>query len=350
MKLAKRLILAALALLAALPLAACGGEEAVTLNVLNWGDYIDPALIDQFEEETGIQVKYSTMTSNEEMLVKLAAPDCIYDICVPSDYLIERLIEQDLLHELNKDNIPNLANIDERFLDLSFDPENRYSVPYFWGTVGILYNTTMVDEPVDSWDILWDEKYAGQIIMYDSVRDTIGITLIRLGYDINTRSEEEVLAAQEALIAQEKFFSTEGRHIVCGGTTSTLAAEYLKKPLDTSVPLYLDPDIPPTARIEGVDLVTEGVITFSRVREYADDYLKDNRLYTDWSYKKDGASQIARMLFEEATDVNFFVGRAVNPAHQNPDLPIGFSIKMQLVERVANDLREMGKRITVSYY
>ena len=131
---------------------------------------------------------------------------------------------------------------------------------------------------------------------------------------------------------------------------STLAAEYLKKPLDTSVPLYLDPDIPPTARIEGVDLVTEGVITFSRVREYADDYLKDNRLYTDWSYKKDGASQIARMLFEEATDVNFFVGRAVNPAHQNPDLPIGFSIKMQLVERVANDLREMGKRITVSYY
>ena len=203
MKLAKRLILAALALLAALPLTACGGEEAVTLNVLNWGDYIDPALIDQFEEETGIQVKYSTMTSNEEMLVKLAAPDCIYDICVPSDYLIERLIEQDLLHELNKDNIPNLANIDERFLDLSFDPENRYSVPYFWGTVGILYNTTMVDEPVDSWDILWDEKYAGQIIMYDSVRDTIGITLIRLGYDINTRSEEEVLAAQEALIAQK---------------------------------------------------------------------------------------------------------------------------------------------------
>ena len=201
MKLAKRLILAALALLAALPLAACGGEEAVTLNVLNLGDYIDPALIDQFEEETGIQVKYSTMTSNEEMLVKLAAPDCIYDICVPSDYLIERLIEQDLLHELNKDNIPNLANIDERFLNLSFDPDNRYSVPYFWGTVGILYNTTMVDEPVDSWDILWDEKYAGQIIMYDSVRDTIGITLIRLGYDINTRSEEEVLAAQEALIA-----------------------------------------------------------------------------------------------------------------------------------------------------
>ena len=149
---------------------------------------------------------------------------------------------------------------------------------------------------------------------------------------------------------QEKFFTTEGKHIVCGGTTSTLAAEYLHKPLDTSLPLYLDPEIPPTARIEGVDLVTEGVITFSRVLEYATDYLKNNERYTDWSYKKDGASQIARLLFEEATDVNFFVGRAVNPAHQTPALPIGFSIKMHLVEGVANALREMGKRIVVNYY
>ena len=148
----------------------------------------------------------------------------------------------------------------------------------------------------------------------------------------------------------QAFFGSAGRHIVCGGTTSTLAAEYLHKPLDTSLPLYLDPEIPPTARIEGVDLVTEGVITFSRVLEYANDYLKDNERYTDWSYKKDGASQIARMLFEEAPDVNFFVGRAVNPAHQNPDLPIGFNIKMQLVEGVAKDLTEMGKRVAVTYY
>ena len=148
----------------------------------------------------------------------------------------------------------------------------------------------------------------------------------------------------------QAFFGSAGRHIVCGGTTSTLAAEYLHKPLDTSLPLYLDPEIPPTASIEGVDLVTEGVITFSRVLEYANDYLKDNERYTDWSYKKDGASQIARMLFEEATDVNFFVGRAVNPAHQNPDLPIGFNIKMQLVDGVAKDLTEMGKRVAVTYY
>ncbi len=203
MKLAKRILAALLILVLALPMMACGGEEKVTLNVLNWGDYIDPELLDQFEQETGIEVKYSTMTSNEEMLVKLSAADCIYDICVPSDYVIEKLIQQDLLHELNKDNIPNLANIDERFLDLSFDPGNKYSVPYFWGTVGILYNTKLVDDPVDSWDILWNEKYDDQIIMYDSVRDTIGITLIKLGYDINTRNEAEVLEAQQALIDQK---------------------------------------------------------------------------------------------------------------------------------------------------
>jgi len=146
------------------------------------------------------------------------------------------------------------------------------------------------------------------------------------------------------------FFAKEGKHIVCGGTTSSLAAEFLGKKLDTSIPLYLDPEIPPTAKIEGVDLVTEGVITCSRVLEYAKDYLKNNDRYTDWSYKKDGASQIARLLFEEATDINFFVGRAVNPAHQNPNLPIGFSIKMRLVDELSECLKKMGKRIKVSYF
>ena len=146
------------------------------------------------------------------------------------------------------------------------------------------------------------------------------------------------------------FFSKEGKHIVCGGTTSTLAAEFLHEPLDVSMPTYIDPEIPPTAKIKGVDLVTEGVITISRVLEYARDYLKDNERYTDWSYKKDGASSIARMLFEEATDINFYVGRAVNPAHQNPNLPIGFNIKMRLIEELSECLKNMGKKIKVSYF
>ncbi len=146
------------------------------------------------------------------------------------------------------------------------------------------------------------------------------------------------------------FFSKAGKHIVCGGTTSTLAAEYLGKKVEVGLPVYIDPDVPPTSKIEGVDLVTEGVITVSKVLEYAKNYLADNQRYTDWSYKKDGASLISRMLFEEATDINFYVGRAVNPAHQNPNLPINFSIKMRLVEELSDCLKKMGKRIKVSYF
>ena len=204
MRTLKRIACLALALALALPVLACGGKSAkVTLNVLNWGDYIDPALLQQFEEETGIAVKYTTMTSNEEMLVKLSSPDSIYDVCFPSDYIIEKLIADDLLYAIDKSNIPNMSNIDPRFLDLSFDPDNTFSVPYMWGTVGILYNTIMVTEPVDSWKILWNEQYSGEILMYDSMRDTIGITLKMLGKDINTRDESDILAAQEALIEQK---------------------------------------------------------------------------------------------------------------------------------------------------
>ncbi len=145
------------------------------------------------------------------------------------------------------------------------------------------------------------------------------------------------------------FFSKQGKHIVCGGTTSNLAARYLNKPMTTDLN-YVDPKIPPIAHIKGVDLVTEGVITLSQVVEYAKNYLADNECYAQWSYKKDAASQIARLLFEEATDINFFVGKAINPAHQNPNLPIHFNIKMQLVEELSSCLKAMGKRIKVNYF
>ena len=145
------------------------------------------------------------------------------------------------------------------------------------------------------------------------------------------------------------FFSKEGKHIVCGGTTSSIAAKYLGKPLRASLN-FEQSDIPPIAEIEGVDLVTEGVITINRVLEYAKDSLADNKLYEKWEFGHDGASLISRLLFEEATDINFFVGRAVNPAHQNPDLPINFNIKMNLVEQLSKCLKQMGKRIKVSYF
>ncbi len=145
------------------------------------------------------------------------------------------------------------------------------------------------------------------------------------------------------------FFSKEGKHIVCGGTTSSIAAKYLGKPLRPSLN-FAGSDLPPTAELEGVDLVTEGVITVNRVLEYARDYLAENEKYEIWNFGRDGASLICRLLFEEATDINFYVGRAINPAHQNPDLPITFSIKMNLVEELSACLKKMGKRIKVSYF
>ena len=145
------------------------------------------------------------------------------------------------------------------------------------------------------------------------------------------------------------FFSKEGKHIICGGTTSSIAAKFLRKPLKASLN-FEKSDIPPTATIEGVDLVTEGVITVNRVVEYAKDYLGENEHYEHWSFSRDGASLICRLLFEEATDINFYVGRAVNPAHQNPDLPINFNIKMNLVDELSKCLRKMGKKIKVSYF
>ena len=145
------------------------------------------------------------------------------------------------------------------------------------------------------------------------------------------------------------FFSKEGRHIICGGTTSSIAARWLHKPLRAKSS-FDSTGVPPISEIEGVDLVTEGVITVSKVLEFAKDYLQENSLYEVWSIKKDGASQICRILFEEATDVGFYVGRAVNPAHQNPDLPINFNIKMNLVKELSAALKEMGKRVTVNYF
>ena len=145
------------------------------------------------------------------------------------------------------------------------------------------------------------------------------------------------------------FFSKEGKHIICGGTTSSIAAKYLRKPLRATLN-FESSDVPPIAEIEGVDLVTEGVITVNKVVEYAKDYLGENKHYEHWSFKRDGASLICRLLFEEATDINFYVGRAINPAHQNPDLPINFNIKMNLVEELSRCLKRMGKSIKVSYF
>ena len=145
------------------------------------------------------------------------------------------------------------------------------------------------------------------------------------------------------------FFSKEGKHIICGGTTASIAAKYLGKSVEPLEDAEKS-DVPPMSRIEGVALVTEGVITINKVIEYARDYLADNELYEEWNFRRNGAAQICQLLFEEATDINFYVGRAINPAHQNPDLPVNFNIKLKLVDELSDCLTRMGKHVKVSYF
>lgn len=174
--------------------------------VYNWGEYIDPEVLDIFEEETGIKVVYDEFETNETMYPKVEAGAAQYDVVCPSDYMIDKMIENDLLAEINLDNIPNAKeNIGDQYWEMSkqFDPENKYSIPYCWGTVGILYNKTMVDEPVTSWDILWNEKYADNILMQDSVRDAFMVALKKNGNSMNTTDTAELTAAKDALVAQK---------------------------------------------------------------------------------------------------------------------------------------------------
>lgn len=180
-----------------------GGDNQVI--VYNWGEYLDPDAIEMFEEETGIDVVYEEYETNEIMYPKIQSGAIAYDVVCPSDYMIERMIENDLLAEINFDNVPNIKNIGDVYMEQSrqFDPDNKYSVPYLWGTVGILYNKTMVDEPIDSWSVLWDEKYKDSILMQDSVRDAFGVALKYLGYSLNSTDLDELTAAQKLLIEQK---------------------------------------------------------------------------------------------------------------------------------------------------
>lgn len=173
-----------------------------TLKVYNWGDYIDREILKDFEKETGIKVVYDEFDTNEGMYIKVKK-GADYDISFPSDYMIDKMIKNDLVEKINFENVPNYKNIGDRFKHLAFDPSNEYSVPYMWGTVGILYNKTMVKEPVDSWDILWDEKYKENILMLNSSRDSIGVSLKRLGYSMNSTNDAELEKAKEELIKQK---------------------------------------------------------------------------------------------------------------------------------------------------
>ena len=169
------------------------------VNVCSWGEYIDTDLITQFEEETGIRVNYQTVESNETLYSLLKSGGADYDVVVPSDYMIAKLIEEDMLEELDYGNIPNFSLIADRFKHLSYDPENLYTVPYTWGTLGIIYNTNMVDEEITSWSALYDDRYAGSVLLINNSRDALGTALLYLGYSVNTTDPAEIREAYEVI-------------------------------------------------------------------------------------------------------------------------------------------------------
>lgn len=179
------------------------GKNKNALNVYNWGDYIDKEVIKQFENEYHIKVNYETFATNEDMYVKLKKGGSNYDVVVPSDYMITKMIKEGMLDKIDMKNISNYKYIPEKFKNLRFDPKNEYSVPYMWGTVGIIYNTKIIKEKIDSWNDLWNPKYKDQILMVDSQRDAIAVALKKLGYSINTRDRSQLKKAEQELMKQK---------------------------------------------------------------------------------------------------------------------------------------------------
>ncbi len=203
-------------------LTACGKNQAKeSINVYNAGEYIDPEILRDFQKETGIKVNYSTFASNEDMYIKVTQSQDKFDVIVPSDYMIEKLIKEDFLQPIDFSKIDNFSQVEDFLKNPTYDKENKYSVPYYWGTVGIIYNSKEVKDKVDSLDILWNPKYKKQIIMYNSQRDTIGLSLKRLGYSINSVVPKEIEEAKNELIKQKPlvyaYMDDDGRDVIVQG-------------------------------------------------------------------------------------------------------------------------------------
>ncbi len=236
----RRIVTMAVMLCLLATLTSCQNAASKVVFVYNWGDYIDEDTLDLFTQETGITVKYSEFDSNEAMYAKLKSSPGSYDVVVPSDYMIERMVNEDMLEKINMANVPNAQYVDEKLKNHPYDPQNEYSVTYMWGTVGIIYNKKMVDESlVDSWDILWNPDYAKKIYMYNSQRDSMTVALKRLGYSLNSRDMNELEEAKNSLIEQKplthayltdeiksKLVNNEGALGVTYSGDAVFAAEY----------------------------------------------------------------------------------------------------------------------------
>lgn len=285
-------------------LVGCGEEEKNEqgyynkLNVYNWGDYIDPVVLEDFEKEYGIKINYENFATNEEMLAKIQAGGTDYDVIFPSEYMVEAMIKEGLLQELDFNNLPNYQNIGEQFKNLAYDPDNKYSVPYFWGTMGIVYNTKKVEEGIDSWNALWDEKYKGDIVMIDSVRDTVGITLKKLGYSLNTRDINELEAAKEELIKQKPLVKAYEVDAYKDMMISGEAAMALAWSGDAMLLIEENPDLAYVIPKEGTNLWfdTMAVPTTSKHKREAE-------LFIDYMMRPDVAAKCAEYVMYATANV-----------------------------------------------
>ena len=258
----KILSLVLIAAIAAVLLAIGGcsrtNSTAPTLKVYNWGDYIDLDIIAIFEEETGIDIIYDTFETNESMYTKVKTMGTsAYDVVIPSDYMIKRMSDEGLLAEIDVSELKNYDLISDKYKSLEFDPDNKYSVPYMWGTVGILYNTTMVDEPVTSWSILWNDKYARNLFMMDSVRDSIGVTLKLLGYSLNSTNLDHLKEAESKLMEQKPlvlaYTADEVKDKMISGEAA-LAVVYSGDAITCMDPDFGNPDLEYSVPEEGSNL------------------------------------------------------------------------------------------------
>lgn len=245
-------------LLLTLILSGCSSNKE-TLYVYNWGDYMDESIIAEFEKETGIKVVYDTFATNEDMYVKIKSGGSSYDLIFPSDYMITRMRDEGMLEKINHANVPNFKYIDDRFKGQDYDPNNEYSIPYMWGTVGILYNTTMVDDPVDSWDILWNPKYSKQILMLDSQRDAIGVALIKLGYSLNSTDPKQISEAGELLKQQKPLVLAYALDEIKDKMVSGEAALALVWSGDAIYAMQSNPDLDYAIPKEGTNLWFDGM-------------------------------------------------------------------------------------------
>ncbi|OON93523.1 MAG: spermidine/putrescine ABC transporter substrate-binding protein [Candidatus Epulonipiscioides saccharophilum] len=267
-------------------LVGCSGSSSEVVKVYNWGDYIDENTNRMFEEETGIKVIYEVFPTNEEMYAKVAHGNAAYDILIPSDYMIEKMINEERLSKIDVTQISNYIFIDDEFKNLVYDPNNEYSVAYSWGTMGIVYNSSLISDQIDEWADMWDPKYENQIFMYDSERDSIMVALKKLGYSMNTRDEKELALAKKELIEQKKlilaYVGDEGKGKMINGE----AAMMLAWAGDAEVMMAENPDLKYILPKEGTNYFVDAMVIPKNCENY------DNAIkYIDFMCRPEIAAQ-----------------------------------------------------------